>query len=109
MANRTTPESSIKCAKRPLTWVRACVDAFTRALFDTSDATAQRHGWQITPIHHGFGRLYRDPRFDTIALCPTCHGHQADETKCLRCLGSGRIVINPDTQPSSDLPPGRRP
>ncbi len=29
-----------------------------------ADVLAQRHGWQVTPVHRGLGRRYRDPRFD---------------------------------------------
>lgn len=37
---------------------------FTERAFAELDARARRHGWQVTPTHGGFGRCYRDPRFD---------------------------------------------
>jgi DnaJ-class molecular chaperone len=109
MPHRTTAKKSIKCGTWPLTRVRVLVNALTRALFDASDAAARRYGWQVTSTRHGFGRLYRDPRFDAIRICPACRGHgvQTDGTECLRCRGSGRIVIKPGVQPLSDPPPGR--
>jgi hypothetical protein len=109
MPHRTTARKSIKREKWPLTRVRALVNALTRALFDARDATARQDGWQVTSIRHGFGRVYRDPRFDAITQCPACRGYgmQTDRTECLRCRGSGRIVIKPGVQPSCDPPPGR--
>jgi len=34
-------------------------------LFTTNDAEACWHDWQITKVHGGLGRRYRDPLFDT--------------------------------------------
>jgi hypothetical protein len=105
----TTPTNSIKSWNRPLTWVKAAIEALTQALFAASDAAARRHGWQITSTRYGFARVYRDPRFDTLTSCPDCRGHSVDPDgiECLRCHGTGRIVIKPDAQSSSDLPPER--
>ena len=38
----------------------------TERLFAEPDARARRHGWQVTPTQGGFGRRYRDPRFDRL-------------------------------------------
>lgn len=35
-------------------------------LFAMNDAEAYWRGWQITRVHGGFGRRYRDPAFDTL-------------------------------------------
>jgi hypothetical protein len=35
-------------------------------LFAMSDAEAYWRGWQITRVHGGFGRRYRDPAFDAL-------------------------------------------
>lgn len=109
MPHRTTPTNSIKYWNRPLTWIIAAIDSFARGLFAASDARARQHGWQVTSTRHGFARLYRDARFDTLAPCPSCHGQgvQASGAECLRCHGSRHMVTKPDAPPSSDLPPGR--
>jgi RecJ-like exonuclease len=105
MPHRTTGRKSIKRKKWPLTRVRVFVNALTQALFEESDASARQHGWRVTSTHHGFGRRYTDPRFDTLTPCRACRGHgvTTDRTKCPGCRGSGRIVIKPDAR----LPPRR--
>jgi hypothetical protein len=35
-------------------------------LFAINDAEAHWRGWQITRVHGGFGRRYRDPAFDSL-------------------------------------------
>jgi hypothetical protein len=107
--HRTTSTRKIKPWKQPLTWVKAAIEALTHALFAASDAAARQRGWQVTSTWSGLGRLYRDPRFDTLTSCPACRGHGVDPNgiECLQCHGTGRIVIKPDAQSSSDLPPGR--
>lgn len=107
MPHDTTSTNSIKHWNRPLTWVRAAIDTLTRRLFAAGDAKARQHGWQVTSTQHGFGREYRDPRFDTLTPCPGCRGRgvQISGIECQRCRGSGRLVIKPKDQPSSDLPP----
>ena len=63
MPHRTTAGKSIKVKKWPPTRVRVAVTGLTRALFETSDATARQHGWRVTSTQHGFSRRYTDPRF----------------------------------------------
>jgi hypothetical protein len=36
-------------------------------MFAAHDTQARMIGWQITPIHGGLGRHYRDPRFDCLS------------------------------------------
>jgi hypothetical protein len=107
MPHRTTPANSIKRWNRPLTWVRATIGTLTQRLFASSDATAQQYGWQVTPSRLGLGREYRDPRFDTLAACPSCRGRgaRADGIECLTCRGTGQIMIKPSRQPSPGVPP----
>jgi hypothetical protein len=107
--HRTTSRISIKTWNWPLTWVRAAIEALTQALFAASDAAARQRGWHVTSTQCGFARVYRDPRFDTLASCPACcgHGADADGIECPPCHGTGRVVIKPDAQSSSDLPPGK--
>jgi hypothetical protein len=40
-------------------------------LFAINDAEARWRGWQITRVHGGFARRYRDPMFDTLAVRAT--------------------------------------
>jgi hypothetical protein len=35
-------------------------------LFATNDAEAHWHGWDVTELHAGLARSYRDPRFDAL-------------------------------------------
>jgi hypothetical protein len=36
-------------------------------LFRANDTEARWRGWQITRVRGGLGRVYRDPRFDTLS------------------------------------------
>jgi hypothetical protein len=107
MPHRTTPANSIKSWNRPLTWVRTAIGILTQLLFASSDASAQRYGWQVTSTRLGLGRQYRDPRFDLLRSCPGCRGRSVlpGGIKCPTCRGSGRITIKPAGRPSSGLPP----
>ncbi len=66
-------------------------------LFAADDATAQRHGWQVTPVHGGLGRRYRDPRFDSLVRCAVCAGTGRTDgraaTPCAPCAGTGRRTL----------------
>jgi hypothetical protein len=63
-------------------------------LFAVNDAEAYWRGWQITTVHGGFGRRYRDPRFGTLAECSQCRGAGADaDAPCAGCLGTGRVTL----------------
>lgn len=75
-------------------WLARCHQNLGARLFRIEDAQARMHGWQITPIKGGFGRRYRDPRFDSLVRCRTCKGsgRQQDEP-CHVCSGSGRVVM----------------
>ena len=65
-------------------------------LFSWNDTEAYWRGWQITKVHGGFGRRYRDPRFDALTACPQCRGGGVNtkdgaDTPCVPCLGTGRV------------------
>ena len=68
-------------------------------IFTGNDTEAYWRGWQITKVHGGLGRRYRDLRFDTLAACPRCQGGGAStkdgraDTPCAPCLGTGRVSI----------------
>jgi hypothetical protein len=61
--------------------------------FSWNDTEAYWRGWQITKVHGGLGRRYRDPCFDTLTACPQCRGggDGTKDTPCVPCLGTGRI------------------
>jgi len=63
-------------------------------LFAVNDNEAYWRGWQITRVHGGLSRRYRDPLFDTLAECPQCRGTQGRGTgPCAPCHGTGRITL----------------
>jgi hypothetical protein len=95
--NGSTSRNSIKPWKRATTWIKTTLDARTREWFAADDAAARAQGWQVTSLRYGLGRLYRDPRFDTLGSCPACRGcgTDSDERECACCDGAGRIVIKP--------------
>ena len=77
-----------------LSWLAAIPRRLGDRLFVMNDTEAYWRGWQITKTHGGLARRYRDPRFDTLAECPKCHGAggRAD-LPCVPCLGTGRITL----------------
>jgi hypothetical protein len=77
-----------------LSWLASILRRFGDRLFATDDTEAYQWGWQITRVHAGLGRRYRDPRFDTLAECPKCRGAGINaDVPCVPCLGTGRITI----------------
>jgi hypothetical protein len=69
---------------------RRCGDRW----FAMNDAEADRYGWQMTRIHAGLGRRYRDPRFGALAGCAWCRGAGLiAEALCVPCSGTGRVTI----------------
>jgi hypothetical protein len=62
-------------------------------LFMPNDAEAYWRGWEITKIHGGLGRRYRDPMFDTLAACAQCGGlgQGIEDMPCIGCFGTGRL------------------
>jgi hypothetical protein len=77
-----------------LSWLAAIPRRLGDRLFVMNDIYAYWHGWQITKTHGGLARRYRDPRFDTLAECPKCHGAGVTaDLPCAPCLGTGRITL----------------
>lgn len=76
--------------------------------FAVPDAHARRYGWQVTSARGGFGREYRDLRFDTLTACTDCRGRGITTTRssCQSCSGTGRITIKSAADPQSG-PTGR--
>jgi hypothetical protein len=77
-----------------LSWLAAVPRRLGGRLFAMNDAEAYWRDWQITRIHGGLGRRYRDLRFDTLAECPKCRGAGVTaDLPCPPCLGTGRITL----------------
>ncbi len=75
-----------------LSWLAYVPRRLGDRLFRWNDTEAYWRGWQITKVHAGLGRRYRDPRFDTLTACPQCQGGDtpAKDAPCAPCLGTGR-------------------
>ncbi len=82
-----------------LSWLAWIPRRLGDRIFTGNDTEAYWRGWQITKVHGGLGRRYRDLRFDTLAACPRCQGGGAStkdgraDTPCAPCLGTGRVSI----------------
>jgi hypothetical protein len=62
--------------------------------FAMSDNEAYWRGWEITKTRGGLGRVYRDPRFGTLATCARCAGAGVRAAAvCGPCQGTGRISL----------------
>jgi cytochrome c553 len=87
--------------------LKSSLSALGQRLFAASDADARRHGWQVTCVQSGFGRRYRDPRFDMLTACTACHGSgmNSQRDSCQTCSGNGRIVVNPTVERPVTPPP----
>jgi hypothetical protein len=96
MPKRTTHSDHYKICTFLLR-LKSRLAAATNRIFAAPDTRARRHGWQVTVTHGGFGRRYRDPRFDYLAPCPTCKGRgcRPSRTTCSACHGTGRMVLDP--------------
>jgi hypothetical protein len=81
--------------------IQAALTRLERSLFGDLDAQAAHDGWQVTRLHHGFARRYRDGRFDLLSACPACAGTgtgsgsgsgSTDGQPCEPCRGTGRVT-----------------
>lgn len=95
MPHRTTRSDHCKISSFLLK-LKSRLSATAQQVFARPDADARRHDWQITVTHGGFGRRYRDPRFDYLVPCIACNGRSDDPsgTTCPACGGTGRIVLD---------------
>jgi hypothetical protein len=103
MRHRTTHTDLSKLSNLPFTWIRSIRTALTQRLFAATDTTGRQHGWQASSTRWGFGRRYRDPRFDTLASCGDCRGRgiTSPGNPCHKCGGTGRITVQPADEPPS--------
>jgi hypothetical protein len=84
--------------------IRLGLTKLEQRLFGDLDAQAQHDGWQVTRLHHGLGRRYRDPRFDLLSTCLDCAGSGSiDGQPCEPCRGTGRVTR---ARPCSPAPGG---
>lgn len=95
MPNRSTHAYLINLSTRSLTWIESRLARLAQQLFAASDASAREYGWQTSATHHGFGRKYRDPRFDTLISCPYPQRGSAavSQESCRGCRSVGRVGV----------------
>jgi hypothetical protein len=64
-------------------------------LYEGPDRRARGYGWQITVLHGGLARRYRDPRMDLLITCGECSGTGVgtDDRPCPHCSGTGRLTL----------------
>jgi hypothetical protein len=80
--------------RKILGWLAAFPRRWGDRWFAVNDAEADWRGWQMTRIHGGLGRRYRDPRFGALAECAWCLGAGLiAEAPCVPCSGTGRVTI----------------
>jgi hypothetical protein len=108
MRHRTTHTNISKIYKLLAAWIRTSHAAQTQRIFADPDAAARQQGWQVSSTHRGFGRSYRDPRFDTLASCGDClgRGTKSPGNPCHTCTGTGRITVRPADEPPPSPPRG---
>jgi hypothetical protein len=75
-------------------WLARLLRSFGDRLFADADARARQHGWQVAERNGGLSRRYRDPRFDSLATCPSCAGTGGSAAAaCGPCGGTGRLTL----------------
>lgn len=73
-------------------YLRRLINKWESRIFAVEDAVARGHGWQISRPPNGFGRVYRDPRWDLISECELCGGEGGSAAEqCQRCGGRGTV------------------
>jgi hypothetical protein len=81
--------------------IRGLLDRLITRLFAAEDERARDRGWQVRRTAHGFGRSYRDPRWDRISACESC-AELSENPGCPLCTGTGVIRLDetaPETEP----------
>ena len=78
-----------------VSWLAAIPRRLGMRLFAINDNEAYWRGWEITRVHGGLGRRYRDARFGTLAACARCQGAGVTaKVPCVPCLGTGRLTLD---------------
>lgn len=73
--------------------LRQVINRWESRLFAAEDAAARDRGWEISRPPKGFGRVYRDPRWNLISECESCRGGSMAES-CQSCGGCGTVRRN---------------
>jgi len=98
VSNHTSLTSENNPRGRTDSWLTTLIGAVGSSLFAAHDQQAAQNGWQITHRQGGLGRSYRDPRFDTLIVCPRCDGSgtggrdPCGRDPCGGCGGTGRTT-----------------
>lgn len=71
--------------------LRQMISKWDNRIFAAKDAEARVRGWEIARPPKGFGRVYRDPRWDLISACDMCGGGGGSVTACQSCGGYGTV------------------
>ncbi len=83
-------------------WISRCIEDLEDRIFATDDARARARGWQVTRSPSGFGRQYRDPRWDLVAACADCAGRgETSASGCATCSGRGTVRLDRRYGPGS--------
>jgi hypothetical protein len=94
LSNTSSRNSENKPSTSLAAWMARLLDTMGQRLFASADARARQRGWKVTYGNGGLSRRYRDPRFDTLAGCPSCGGTgDVDEVPCPPCSGTGRTIV----------------
>lgn len=70
---------------------RQLINRWKGRLFAVEDAVARARGWVISRPPKGFGRVYRDLRWDLISECELCRGEGNLAQSCQSCGGHGTV------------------
>lgn len=67
-----------------------------KRLFHTDDDKAKARGWEVRAMRSGLGRVYRDPRWNSVFDCLACQGSGTavdDSDGCAECRGTGVVRL----------------
>jgi hypothetical protein len=75
-------------------WMSVCLALTGDLVFASKDAEASWRAWDMERRDAGLGRVYRDPRFDTLVSCPRCHSVStvAGGSVCQQCSATEPLV-----------------
>ncbi len=91
---------SLRIAARPRRagrggWIGRLIEDLEDRIFAADDARARARGWQVIRPPSGFGRWYRDPRWDLVSACSDCAGRgQTPAGGCATCGGRGTVRLD---------------
>jgi hypothetical protein len=84
------------------TWISALMERAERYAFGELDLDAVARGWEVRRDSR-FRRTYRDPRWDNVLECPSCHGSGVEGADtCAECEGRG--TVRPEPAPLAGAP-----